>query len=199
MAKHPRNYPDKMVSPESGRLMVRGDKLLTLQVDGRTFRYRQPGWWCSLDDPNDLEGQLVDRDNLVAEMARRTAKAIVQKEAFSPLLIRAIRTRCHLSQREAGNVFGTGPKSFEKYESGEIRPSDPTKRLLLLAMANSQLFTKAAATKRFAAAKDPGILNRLIRGSEFERLYGPLFEKDKRHRSLRVASPRVGRQAQTTN
>ena len=51
--------------------MIRGDKLVTLKVGGRTFQYRQPGWWCSLDDPDDLEGQLVDDDNMVAELARR--------------------------------------------------------------------------------------------------------------------------------
>jgi hypothetical protein len=53
--------------------MVRGEKLVSFKVQGRTFRYRQPGWWCSLEDSEDTEGQLVDDDNLIAEMARRTA------------------------------------------------------------------------------------------------------------------------------
>src|SRR5437762_114711 len=114
--KNPRRYPDKLPSAESGRQMVRGEKLMALNVGGKTFRYRQPGWWCSLEDPKDLEGQLVDEDNLIAEMARRTAEAMAKGEAFTPLLIRAIRIRCGLTQREAGEIFGTGEKSFEKYE-----------------------------------------------------------------------------------
>jgi hypothetical protein len=54
--------------------MTRGKKLVSFKVEGRTFTYRQPGWWCSLTDPDDMEGQLVDEDNQIADMARRTAK-----------------------------------------------------------------------------------------------------------------------------
>jgi HTH-type transcriptional regulator/antitoxin MqsA len=128
-----------MASSESRRPIVRGEKLVSLQAEGKTFQYRQPGWWCSLEDPADLEGQLVDEDNLVARMARRTAEAMVKGEAFTPLVIRAIRIHSGLSQRGTGELFGTGEKSFEKYESGQIRPSEPTKRLLLLAMVRPEL------------------------------------------------------------
>ncbi len=89
-----------------------------------------------------MEGQLVDEDNQIAEMARRTAKVLAHGEkVFVPVVIRAIRQRCGLTQREAGLLFGTGEKSFEKYESGEIQPSAPTKALLKLAMENPELFT----------------------------------------------------------
>src|SRR5580704_1140245 len=142
MAKNPRDYPDTMISPESGRPMVRGEKLVSFKIQERTFQYRQPGWWCSLEDPDDTDGQLVDDDNLIAEMARRTAEAMVKGEQFTPLLIRAIRLLCKLSQREAGELFGAGEKSFEKYESGQIKPSEPTKRLLRLAMIHPELFSK---------------------------------------------------------
>jgi len=115
-----------MASPESGRPMVRGEELVALRVGGKAFEYRQPGWWCSLDDLEDHDGQPVDEDNQVAEMARRTAEALAHGEAFPPVLIRAIRTLCSLSQRDAGEVFGTGEKSFEKYEASQIPPSKPT-------------------------------------------------------------------------
>jgi hypothetical protein len=52
--------------------MRRGEKLVTFKVDGPVFNYRQPGWWCPLDDPDHHEGHLVDDDNRVAEMARRS-------------------------------------------------------------------------------------------------------------------------------
>src|SRR5882762_6564131 len=108
MARKPRNYPDTMVSAESGRPMTRGEKRVTLKVGGRRFSYMQPGWWCSLTDPEDLEGQLVDGDNQVAEMARRTAKALASGEkVFVPVVIRAIREKIGLTQREAGRLFGT--------------------------------------------------------------------------------------------
>jgi HTH-type transcriptional regulator / antitoxin MqsA len=178
MAKNPRNYPETIASPESGRPMFRGEKLVSLKVKGKSFQYRQPGWWCSLDDPNDLEGQLVDEDNLVAEMARRTAEAMVKGESFTPLLIRAIRIHCKLSQREAGEVFGTGEKSFEKYESGQIRPSEPTKRLLWLAMERAELFTKTEKGSRgMSAAPDMKLIQRTIREAQLDRYYAPMFEQ----------------------
>lgn len=178
MARNPRNYPETMASPESGRPMFRGEKLVSVSVEGQTFRYRQPGWWCSLEDPNDLEGQLVDDDNLIAEMARRTAEAMVKGETFTPLLIRAIRIHCRLSQREAGEVFGTGAKSFEKYETGQIRPSEPTKHLLWLAMMRPELFTKT----KTSALKTPVIpdlksIRRTIREAKLDRFYAPMFQQ----------------------
>jgi HTH-type transcriptional regulator/antitoxin MqsA len=175
MARNPRNYPETMASPESGRPMYRGEKLVSLTVEGKRFQYRQPGWWCSLDDANDLEGQLVDDDNLIAEMARRTAEAMVKGEAFTPLLIRAIRIQCRLSQREAGEVFGTGEKSFEKYESGQIRPSEPTKRLLWLAMQRAELFTKTGPGA--SGVPDFELIRRTIREAQLDRFYEPMFQE----------------------
>jgi hypothetical protein len=63
--------------------MMRGEKQVGLTIDGKTFTYLQPGWWCSLTDPDDIEGQLVDEDNQIAEMARRIAKARAGGEKFS--------------------------------------------------------------------------------------------------------------------
>lgn len=178
MTRTPRDYPETMVSSESGRQMVRGDKLVTFNVDGHTFEYRQPGWWCSLDDPDDLDGQLVDDDNLVAEMARRTAQAIARGEAFPPVLIRAIRLRCGLSQRDAGEVFGTGEKSFEKYEAGQILPSKPTQKLLRLAMERPDLFTKPnRGHLNTASAADAQLVQTTIKEARLDRIYAPLFRE----------------------
>ena len=176
MAKTPRDYPDTMTSPESGRPMVRGEKLVKLTVDGQTFQYRQPGWWCSLEDPEDLDGQLVDDDNLVAEMARRTAQALARGEPFPPVLIRAIRVRCGLSQRDAGEVFGTGEKSFEKYEAGQIPPSKPTQKLLRLAMEKPDLFTKPARGElKPPSVSDVRLIQDTIMVARLDRIYAPLF------------------------
>jgi HTH-type transcriptional regulator/antitoxin MqsA len=179
MSKNPGNYPETIASAESGRPMFRGEKLVSLEVEGKSFQYRQPGWWCSLDDPDDLEGQLVDEDNRVAEMARRTAEAMVKGETFTPLVIRAIRILCKLSQREAGEVFGTGAKSFEKYESGKNRPSEPTKRLLLLAMERSELFAKTEkGSRRILTDPDIELIHRTIREARLDRFFAPMFEQE---------------------
>ena len=177
MAKNPRNYPDTIPSAESGRPMTRGEKLVTFKIEGRAFTYKQPGWWCSLTDPDDMDGQLVDDDNQIADMARRTAKALAHGEkVFVPVVIRAIRQRCGLTQREAGLLFGTGEKSFEKYESGEIQPSAPTKRLLKLAMEMPELF-KLPEDRRIEASSsdDSAFVHEALRAAHIERLYEPLF------------------------
>ncbi len=180
MAKNPRGYPETMVSAESGRPMVRGEKEVSIKVDGRAFSYRQPGWWCSLTDPDDMEGQLVDDDNKVAEMARRTAKAIAKGETvFVPIVILSIRENCGLTQRQAGQVFGGGDKSFEKYESGEIAPSEPTKRLLRLAMERPDLFRKPKpGSLALPTQSDVALVRDVLAKASNDRLYAPLF-KDK--------------------
>jgi HTH-type transcriptional regulator / antitoxin MqsA len=186
----PRDYPDTMPSAESGRMMTRGEKEMAVVVDGVRYPYMQPGWWCSLTDPDDVEGQLVDEDNQIADMAERTAKAIARgKTIFVPIVVRAIREACGLTQREAGEVFGTGAKSFEKYESGEITPSKPTERLLRLAMERPDLFRKPAPGKfPFPPAADAELIRRTLRDASMDRIYAPLLAAAQRKRT---ASPDV--------
>jgi hypothetical protein len=71
---HPRDYPDTIQSAETGRLLRRGVKMLTIDAGGVPFTYGQPGWWATLDDPADEDGQLVDEDNVVRAAARREAR-----------------------------------------------------------------------------------------------------------------------------
>lgn len=177
MARNPRNYPDTMASAESGRTMTRGEKSMTFTLAGKAYWYLQPGWWCSLDDPDDMEGQLVDEDNQIADMARRTAKALAAGEkVFVPVVIRAIRQRCGLTQREAGLVFGAGEKAFEKYESGEIQPSAPTRKLLQLAVQHPELFTLSGDRRIGGAPEDDEtFVQSALRSVQADRLYGPLF------------------------
>lgn len=172
---NPRAYPDELPSAESGRMMRRGVKKLTIVVDGRSFTYGQPGWWCSLDDPDDLEGQLVDEDNTIRAAARREAKARARNAVLTPLAIRAIREGCALSQREAGRRFGGGLKAFEKYESGEVVPSAAMTRLLLLAAKHPDLFVKGEG---LAAAREPDadVIRAAIRKSSVERIWERIYD-----------------------
>jgi HTH-type transcriptional regulator / antitoxin MqsA len=168
-----------MLSAESGRPMTRGEKRVSFKVGDRVFWYNQPGWWCSLTDPNDMEGQLVDEDNQIAEMARRTAKVIAKGETVCvPVVIRAIRELCGLTQREAGSLFGTGEKSFEKYQSGEIIPSAPTKRWLKLAMERPELFSVAENRRMVASSEDDARLaHATLRAMHVDRIYECLFAR----------------------
>jgi transcriptional regulator with XRE-family HTH domain len=55
---------------------------------------------------------------------------------FSPQEIRRIREKIGLSQVEAGELLGGGPRAFTKYESGTIKPTTATANLLRLLDAN---------------------------------------------------------------
>jgi hypothetical protein len=88
---NPRDYPDTIQSAETGRPLRRGVKRLTITVDGEQFTYGQPGWWASIDDRTDTEGQLTDEDNVIRAAARREARAIAKHAVLSPLVIRAVR------------------------------------------------------------------------------------------------------------
>jgi hypothetical protein len=75
---NPRDYPDTIQSTESGRTLRRGVKMLAINIDGGAFTYGQAGWWASIDDPWDDEGQLIDEDDVIRAAARREARAKAQ-------------------------------------------------------------------------------------------------------------------------
>jgi HTH-type transcriptional regulator/antitoxin MqsA len=178
---NPRNYPNAMRSAESGRPMRRGVKRITIDVDGHKFTYGQPGWWASLDDPKDLDGQLVDEDNDIRAAARREAKARAKGPTksfiFTPLAIRAIREKCGLSQRDAGILFGGGPKAFEKYEAGEVLPSVPMTRLLLLAAKRPELFHKGKGLPALLEA-DAELVRATIRDSSVDGIWERIYHSE---------------------
>ena len=171
---NPRDYPDEIQSAESGRALRRGVKMLTVNVDGHLFTYGQPGWWASIDDPDDNEGQLTDADNVIRAAARREARAKAKHATLTPLVIRAIREVCRLSQRDAARVFGGGPKAFEKYESGEVVPSTSMTRLLLLAAKRPELFQKGTGMPMISGA-DAEIIREIVRKSSVDRIYERIY------------------------
>jgi HTH-type transcriptional regulator/antitoxin MqsA len=148
--------------------------MLTITVDGHPFTYGQPGWWASIDDPADNEGQLTDEDNVIRAAARREARASAKHAMLTPLVIRAIRETCGLSQQDAARVFGGGAKAFEKYESGEVAPSSSMTRLLLLAAKRPDLFQKGTGTPMMSEA-DAVLIRETVRRSSVDRIYERIY------------------------
>jgi putative zinc finger/helix-turn-helix YgiT family protein len=186
---NPREYPDVIQSAESGRPLRRGVKMLTINVEGRPFTYGQPGWWASLDDPADTEGQLTDEDNTIRAAARREARANAKQVTLTPLVIKAIREACGLSQQEAARVFGGGPKAFEKYEAGEVAPSSSMTRLLLLAARRPSLFQKGSGALMHPEISAT-LIRRTVRKSSVSGIYERIYNShpQQEHRQLYVAS-----------
>jgi len=149
-------------------------KLVTINIDGEAFAYGQPGWWASIDDPDDNDGQLTDDDNVIRAAARREARARAKHAALTPLVIRAIREACGLSQQDAARVFGGGLKAFEKYEAGEVAPSFAMTRLLLFAAKRPGLFKKAPGEAGISEA-DAALIRETVRKSSVDRIYQQIY------------------------
>jgi len=177
---NPRDYPDVIESSESGRPLRRGVKMVTINVDGHPFTYGQPGWWASLDDPTDNEGALIDEDNVIRGAARREARAKAKHAILTPLVIRAIREACGLSQQAAARVFGGGAKAFEKYETGEVAPSSSMTRLLILAAKRPELFQKGSGDPMISAA-DSDIIREAVRRSSVDHIYERIYNSEPSH------------------
>ena len=182
---NPRDYPDEIQSAESGRPLKRGVKMLPIDIDGYLFTYGQPGWWASLDNPADHDGQLTDDDNVIRAAARREARAKAKHATLTPLVIRAIREVCKLSQQDAARVFGGGPKAFEKYESGEVAPSSAMTRLLLLAAKRPELFQKGSGTPMMSGA-DADLIRETVRKSSVDRIYERIYNSRPAYEPRRV-------------
>ncbi len=60
---------------------------------------------------------------------------------LSPDRIRAIRERLGLSQKEAGEVIGGGPRAFTKYESGTVKPTAAVVNFLKILEQNPDLLS----------------------------------------------------------
>lgn len=116
--------------PETGKLLERGVRRLTVRYRDLSEEVEVPGWYPP-GDPGGDEG-LLDGDDgapIDAALVRLKARA---HGLPGPDEVRRIRRRLRLSQERAGLLLGGGPNAFHKYEKGEIVVSRPMAQLLRL-------------------------------------------------------------------
>ena len=115
------------IHPETGKLLRRGVRPMTVRYKGLERTVMQPGWWPDDDSDGLISGlDAKETDHVLHEMKAEIANLP------SPDDVRRIRQRLKLSQRRAGEVLGGGPRAFQKYESGEVAVSRPMANLLRL-------------------------------------------------------------------
>ena len=109
---------DERICPETGAVMTRGLRPMTLSYKGRSVEIDMPGWYVE-----GVEDGIHDGDDMkVSDRALHRLKA--QAEGLLlPEEVRRIRRKLGLSQREAGLVIGGGPNAFQKYEAGDVLAS----------------------------------------------------------------------------
>lgn len=85
-----------------------------------------------------LHGQLEYNKNLIEEYQSKIVSII------SPSKILDLREKYNLTQEKASKIFGGGINAFSKWERGEVVPSEPTAKLMLLALENEQTLLRLA-------------------------------------------------------
>ncbi len=125
MASRPKTSSTRL-HPETGEALRRGVRPFTVTYRGRSKSVRQPGWYPEGGGDALFEG----RDLEVAEVALEELKSLDRKAMAKQ--VKTARQRLKLSQRRAGMILGGGPRAFQKYESGEVAPSEPMRILLWL-------------------------------------------------------------------
>lgn len=123
MPKHPKTQP----CPECGGIMryEKHDDVLKYRGQERTIKTL--GWWCTKCEEGILSGDALKAH----EKAFLAFKAEVDG-VLAPEEIAAAREKLGLSQRQAGEILGGGPRAFQKYESGAQAASAPMSNLLRL-------------------------------------------------------------------
>jgi HTH-type transcriptional regulator/antitoxin MqsA len=106
------------VCPVTGAPMQRGLRPMTLRYKGAELTFDMPGWYCDQSDESIHNGE----DMKVSDRALNRLKA--RKEGLpAPEEIRRIRQKLGLTQEQAGELIGGGPRAFQKYEAGDLLPS----------------------------------------------------------------------------
>lgn len=113
--------------PICGGELRRGRRADTVEYKGLSRKVTQPGWYCGtcgevLLDPADVKATEAAFFDLKAE-----ADGLMTAED-----VKRIRRGLGLSQREAGELLGGGPRAFQKYESRTVMVSKPMSNLLRL-------------------------------------------------------------------
>ncbi len=116
-----------MLCPETGTPMKRGSQMVTLTYKGHSLEFEMPGWYC----PECGEGVHSGADMKYSDRALNRLKAEAEG-LLSPEEIRRIRKKLHLTQADAGQLIGGGPRAFQKYEAGDLLLSRGINSALIL-------------------------------------------------------------------
>jgi HTH-type transcriptional regulator/antitoxin MqsA len=143
------------VCPTTGAAMRRGVRPLTLTYKGESITVDMPGWYCDASD----EGILTGIDMKVSDRALNRLKARTEG-LLEPEEIRRIRKKLQLSQVEAGEMIGGGPRAFQKYEAGDLLPSKAISSALVLLDHDPAALRVLEARQRKAPALADAALGR---------------------------------------
>ncbi len=136
------------VCPVTGTQMSRDVRPVTLTYRDESLTFDMPGWYCDASE----ESIHTSADMKVSDRALRSLKAKAEG-LLSGEEIRRIRKKLHLTQLQAGEIIGGGPRAFQKYETGDLLPSKAISSALVLLDHDPEAL--ALLRKRQAPAPEP--------------------------------------------
>jgi len=98
--------------------MERGVRPMTLDYKGAHMTFDMPGWYCDSSEESIHTGE----DMKMSDRALNRLKAEADGLPF-PEEVKRIRSKLGLTQEQAGELIGGGPRAFQKYEAGDLLPS----------------------------------------------------------------------------
>lgn len=118
---------DAPLCPVTGAAMHRDVRPMTLAYRRETLTFDMPGWYCDASE----ESIHTSADMKVSDRMLNLLKAKAER-LLGPDEIRRIRKKLHLTQTQAGEIIGGGPRAFQKYETGDLLPSKAISSALVL-------------------------------------------------------------------
>ena len=115
------------VCPATGAAMHRDVRPMTLNYQGESLTFDMPGWYCTESEESIHTGA----DMKVSDRMLNRLKAC-SEGVLLPEEIRRIRKKLGLSQEAAGLLIGGGRRAFQKYEAGDLLPSQAITSALIL-------------------------------------------------------------------
>jgi HTH-type transcriptional regulator/antitoxin MqsA len=115
------------VCPQTGVPMHRDVRSMTLTYRNERITFDMPGWYCDASDESIHTGA----DMKLSDRMLNRLKARIEG-LLEPQEIRRIRKKLGLTQEQAGQLIGGGPRAFQKYETGDVLPSRAISSALVL-------------------------------------------------------------------
>lgn len=113
--------------PICGGDLRRARRADRIEYKGLSRQVTQSGWYCGKCGEAVLEAADVKATEAAFVDLKAEADGLMTAEE-----VRRVRRALGLSQREAGEVLGGGPRAFQKYESRTVTVSKPMSNLLRL-------------------------------------------------------------------
>ena len=115
------------VCPTTGAPMYRDVRPMNLDYKGARTTFDMPGWYCDASDESIHTGEDMKVSDRALNRLRIEAEGLLGSDE-----IKRIRQKLGLTQEQAGEVIGGGPRAFQKYEAGDLVPSRAVSSALTL-------------------------------------------------------------------